>query len=151
MSADLTPVEREPLAIRAAVTAAVTAVVHVAVVLGVPLDTEGERAIGLAVDAVGLLVLVMWARPSVVPAAKVVTRVTTSGDVVAGQAADVPTGEVVEPGEAVPVKSGLVDDERHEWRDGAAPAVPVEGYVHENTLADAMRADDLEERGLRHV
>lgn len=89
---DLTVAEREPLAIRAAVTAAVTAVVHVAVVLGLGLSQEAELAIGGAVDAVGLVVVLVLARPAVTANAKVIARVTNDGKVVAGDAAVTPTG-----------------------------------------------------------
>lgn len=90
---DLTTTEREPLVIRAAVTTAVTAVVHVAVVVGLlNLDQGAETAIGAAVDAVGLVVLLLWARPSVTANAKVIARVTNDGKVVAGEAAVTPTG-----------------------------------------------------------
>lgn len=88
----LTPIDREPLAIRAAVTAAVTAVVHVAVVLGAPLSTEAELAIGGAIDTIGLVVLLLWTRPNVTANAKVIARVTNAGAVVAGDAAVTPTG-----------------------------------------------------------
>lgn len=101
---DLTTTEREPLAIRAAVTAAVTAVVHVAVVLGLGLSQEAELAIGGAVDAVGLVVVLVWARPSVTANAKVIARVTNDGKVVAGDAAVTPTGTElgVDPGQGTP-------------------------------------------------
>lgn len=87
----------EPLAVRAAVTAAVTAVVHVAVLLGLPLTPETETGIGSAVDAVGLLVLILWARAGVTANAKVVARVSTStGQLVAGDAAAFETGEILD-------------------------------------------------------
>jgi hypothetical protein len=66
----LTLADREPLAIRAAVTTSVTACVHVGVVL---------------------VVILVWSRPRVVPAAKVISRVTNQGRVVAGEAAARPT------------------------------------------------------------
>lgn len=89
----LTLAERNPIAVRAAVTAAVTAVVHVLVllhVLGITKDTED--AIAGAVDAVGLAVLLLWSIKSVTPNAKVIARVTTEGTVVAGDASPIPTG-----------------------------------------------------------
>lgn len=89
---DLTTTEREPLVIRAAVTTAVTAVVHVAVVLGLGLSQEAELAIGGAVDALGLVVVLLWSRPSVTANAKVIARVNNDGQVVAGDAAVTPTG-----------------------------------------------------------
>lgn len=110
----LTRLDREPLAIRAAVTAAVTAVVHVAVTLGLPLDQAAELAIGGAVDAVGLVVLLVWTRPAVTANAKVIARVTTEGAVVAGDASTTPTGTIIpatggiNPVAEVPVKPGLV-------------------------------------------
>lgn len=85
-------VDREPLAVRAAATAAVVTVVHVLVVFGLPIPEDGEAAIAGAVDAIGLLVLLLWARPAVVPESKVIARVTTGGEVVAGDAAALPTG-----------------------------------------------------------
>lgn len=61
---------REPLAIRAAITAAVTALVHVAVVFGLlDLTVAQEALIGGAIDAVGLAVLTVWARGAVTPVA----------------------------------------------------------------------------------
>lgn len=87
----LTQAERNPVAIRAAVTALATAVVHVTAVYGL-VDPDQEAAIGGAIDAAGLVVLVLWARTGVTPNAKVITRVTTGGAVVAGDAAEVATG-----------------------------------------------------------
>lgn len=113
----LSTAEREPLAVRAGVTAAVTAVVHTAVVLGVlHLDAIQETAIGAAVDAVGLVVILVWVRSGVTANAKVIARVTTAGGVVAGDAAVTPTGTPLETGgttgsriiEPVVVKSELV-------------------------------------------
>lgn len=86
--------DREPVALRAAVVALATAAVHVLVVVGL-LDTDTEAAIGGLIDAAGLVLLVLVVRPAVVPAAKVVTRVTTAGQVVAGDASGLPTGQVV--------------------------------------------------------
>lgn len=110
--------EREPLVVRAAVTAAVTAVVHVAVVLGLPISNEAEVAIGGAVDAVGLVVLLFLVRPKVTPAAKVVTRVNTAGEVVTGEAAAVPVGTILDPGVNPPVEPGLVLDREHAETNG---------------------------------
>lgn len=59
---------REPLAVRAAITAIVTALAHAAVSLGW-IDTEAESAITAAIDTVGALVLVLWARRAVTPTA----------------------------------------------------------------------------------
>lgn len=87
--------DRDPLILRAAVTAAVTAVVHVVVVLGAPLDSSAETAIGAAVDGLGLVVLLILARRKVTPNAKVVARVTSRGRVVAGEAAVEPTETVL--------------------------------------------------------
>lgn len=118
---DLTTSEREPLAIRAAITAAVTAAVHAAVVLGLlHIDKSAEAAIGAAVDAVGLVALILWSRVAVTANAKVIARVTNDGKVVAGDAAITPTGtelpaQVVETSGAtivgrVAVKPGLAAD-----------------------------------------
>lgn len=87
----LTPAQRNPVAVRAAAVAAVTAIVHVGVVTGL-VPAEVEEPIAGAVDAVGLLALVLWARAGVTPNAKVIARVTTTGAVVAGDAASTPTG-----------------------------------------------------------
>ena len=118
MSTSLSLPQRQPVAVRVAATAAVTAVVHVLVVAGwVPESTEAP--IAGAVDAVGLLVATLWVSRGVTSNAKVVVRVNTKGDVVAGDAAVVDTGApvpvelkagadrpVVAP---VPVRADLVD------------------------------------------
>lgn len=104
--------QRNPVAVRAAAVGAVTAVVHVGVVTGlVPADVE--QPIAGAVDAIGLLALVLWAVPSVTPNAKVLTRVTTDGAVVAGDAAVVDTG----------TELGVVQD---------PSGAPLAGYVAVN-------------------
>lgn len=110
--------EREPLAIRAAITAAVTALVHVAAVYGL-VAKDQEVAIGTAIDVVGALVLVIWARAGVTGNAKVITQVTNEGTVVAGDAAVTPTGtelDVATPAgsmfpkvQPVPVKPALIE------------------------------------------
>lgn len=87
--------DREPLAVRAAVTAAATAVVHVAFVILGDAGSDTELAIGSAIDAAGLVALLLWTRPRVVPAAKVIARVTSRGRVVAGEAAEQPTETVL--------------------------------------------------------
>jgi hypothetical protein len=87
--------EREPLAGRAAITTAITAVVHLAVVLGLPISHEAETSIGAAVDAVGVVVLIVWGRAGVTANAKTIARVTTEGTVVAGDAAVRTTGEEI--------------------------------------------------------
>lgn len=89
--------DREPVAVRAALVALATAAGHVLVVVGL-LDTDTENAIGALIDAAGLVLLVLLVRPTVVPAAKVITRVTTAGQVVAGEAAVAPTGELLPVG-----------------------------------------------------
>ncbi len=110
--------EREPLVVRSAVTAAVTACVHVAVVLGLPLDAAAETAIGGAVDAVGLVAILILVRPKVTPAAKVVSRVNTAGEVVTGEAAALPPGTILDPGVSPPVEAGLVVDPEHVETNG---------------------------------
>jgi len=91
MSNVLSTSEREPLAIRAAITAAVGAVLHVVVLSGaIPGDLEVP--IVAAVDAVGLVALLLWARPTVTANARVVTQVTNEGLVTTGDAAVVDTG-----------------------------------------------------------
>lgn len=91
----LTLTEKQPVAVYAAIVGALTAVVHVLVVTGV-IPVDAEQAVAGAVDAVGALVLVVVAARAVTPNAKVVTQVTTDGDVVAGDASTVPTGRRVE-------------------------------------------------------
>lgn len=60
--------EREPLAVRAAVVVAVTAVIHMLVVLGViPLTAEQEAQVAMAVGALGTVVVVVWSRGKVTP------------------------------------------------------------------------------------
>lgn len=62
--------EREPLLIRGAIVAAVTAILHVFVILGVlPISTDAEHAIALAIDLIGTAVLVVWTRGKVTPVA----------------------------------------------------------------------------------
>lgn len=87
----LTPAQRNPVAIRAAIVALVVAVVHVLVVFGL-LDNDQGDAIGGVIDTAGLVILVLWARAGVTPNAKVVARVNTKGKVVAGDAAETSTG-----------------------------------------------------------
>lgn len=101
----LTLAQRQPLAVRAAAVAAVVAIVHVAVVAGL-IDVEQEEAIAGAVDALGLLALVFLGAKSVTPNAKVISRVTTEGTVVAGDASTVATG--TEIGTAPSPSAGLV-------------------------------------------
>lgn len=120
MSNALSTVDREPLAIRAAVTTAVTAVVHVAVVLGLPLDGTAELAIGSAVDAVGLVALIVWARPNITANAKVLARVTTDGRVVAGDAAVEPTGTEVDQPRA---RRGSSDRGSVSYAEGPRPVI----------------------------
>lgn len=91
----LSLVERQPVAVRAAVIAVVVALVHVAVALGW-ITTDQEATIVGAVDAIAAVVAILWARAAVTPNAKVVARVTTGGEVVAGDASTVPTGETLE-------------------------------------------------------
>lgn len=113
--------DRDPLVLRAAVTAAATAVVHVGVVLGIPgLSSAVETAIGGAVDAAGLVVLLVLARRKTTPNAKVVARVTTRGRVVAGEAAEQPTETVVGK-----VDPAAVDAQLNDEPTGPALAVTV--------------------------
>lgn len=137
MTSTLTPVERNPLAIRAAAALVVTGLVHLFVVFGAPIDEVQEDAIAGLVDAAGLLALVLWARSAVTPNAKVIARVTTDGSIVAGAAAVDRTGSELEPvildgstSAVVDVRSellsketreGMVDDEP----DPAPPGRPV--------------------------
>lgn len=94
----LTPAQRNPVAIRAAIVAAVTALAHLAVVFGLLDDTHAGAlvdTVGPLIDLGGLVVLVVWARAGVTPNAKVVTRVTTDGAVVTGDAAATIPGTVL--------------------------------------------------------
>lgn len=108
--------KRNPVAVRAAIVAAATAVLHVAVVFGL-LDNAHAAAlvdaVGPLVDLVGLVVLVAWARAGVTPNAKVITRVTTKGTVVTGDASTIPTGTELNTADAnvapVPVDPALLD------------------------------------------
>lgn len=88
----LTVIERNPLAVRAAVTALLTALLHLLVEAGVPVSEGLQGAIANAVDVAGALALVLWGASAVTPNAKVISRVTTHGHVVAGEAAVVDTG-----------------------------------------------------------
>lgn len=94
MKRNLTLVEREPVAIRAVVVALVTAVVHVGVVAGV-VDKDLEMALVPVIDLAGVLIAILWARRGATANAKVITRVNTDGEVVAGDASTVPTGATV--------------------------------------------------------
>lgn len=63
-------VEREPLAIRAAIVAAVTALVHLTVIAGWwAISPEVEAQVALAIDLLGTAVLVVWTRGHVTPTA----------------------------------------------------------------------------------
>lgn len=111
----LTLTEREPIVVRGGAVGVITAALHVAVVAGV-IDVDEEASIAAAIDAIGVVVLLVLARMSATPNAKVISRVTTEGGVVAGDAAVVATGTPLEvdtaPGlagvESVPVKPDLV-------------------------------------------
>ena len=83
--------DRNPVVVRGAITAAATAIVHVLVVLAL-VPARVEDPISTAVDAIGLVVLLLWARAGVTPNAKVIARVTTRGDVVPGAASGLPAG-----------------------------------------------------------
>jgi hypothetical protein len=96
---NLSLTERQPIAVKAAVIGLLTALLHVLVVTGVvPVDAEDSIA-GL-IDAIGATILVVLSIRAVTPNAKVVTRVTTRGTVVAGEASTAPTGAPVELGAA---------------------------------------------------
>ncbi|UDL14629.1 membrane protein [Arthrobacter phage KeAlii] len=92
---------REPLAIRAAIVAAATAILHVLVILGVfPIDHDAENAIALAIDLIGTAVLVIWTRGKVTPtAAPVLTpaqaKAVTINDGPRHRAAEEPAEESV--------------------------------------------------------
>ena len=58
---------REPLAIKAAVLAAVAGVLNVIVLFGLDLSVEQITGINTAVGALATLVMVLWVRPSVTP------------------------------------------------------------------------------------
>lgn len=113
-------IEREPLAVLGAVGVVVTALIHLLVVFGFDVNPEREKAITGLVDAVGLLVILFIGRRSVTANRKVVSRTTTTGEVVAGDAAAAPTGSLVpivadpltgEPVPVVAVRPALLADE----------------------------------------
>jgi hypothetical protein len=60
-------VNREPLAIRAAIVAAVAALINVAVAFGWDATTEQLGAVNAAVGVVSALVVVLWTRGAVTP------------------------------------------------------------------------------------
>lgn len=135
---------RNPVAVRAAAVAAVTSVVHVAVVTGL-VPAEVEDPIAAAVDSLGLLVLVLWARAGVTPNAKVITRVTTDGAVVTGDAAAIATGTPVDTGlysvagaptvEPVVVNPDLVDQLDEDTR-------PLPEGTHVREVTELVHDDD---------
>lgn len=105
--------EREPLTVLALIVGAVSAVIDVVVAFGVSLAPAAEHSILAAVNAIGLLAIVLLVRPRTVPAAKVIARVTTGGDVVAGEASTIPTNTLVDvarTGVLAPVNPDLVTD-----------------------------------------
>lgn len=80
----------QPIAVRAAVVALVTAAVHTLAVLGV-VDSDVEVAVGGLVDAVGLVVVVVWSRAAVTPNELVAAREDPrTGMVEAGPAESAP-------------------------------------------------------------
>lgn len=89
--------EREPTVVRSVAVGVVVAFLHLLVGYDV-IEADKEPLILGFVDALGLLILVLSVRGSVVPAAKVVTRVTTQGDVVFGEAAVEPTNSLADDG-----------------------------------------------------
>lgn len=58
---------REPLAIRAAVVAAISSIVGLAVAFGVGWSAEQTAAIMACVNAVSIAVVVVWSRGAVTP------------------------------------------------------------------------------------
>lgn len=72
MAADVSRWAREVVAQRALIVTAVTAIIHAAVVIwALPptLDATAPVAVGSAIDLVGVLAAVLWARAGVTPAA----------------------------------------------------------------------------------
>lgn len=116
----LTLIERQPLAVLGGVGVAVTALIHLLVEFGIPITERQQTAVGGVVDAVGLLVILFLGHKAVTPNSKVVSRTTTEGQVVAGDASQARTGSVVdivadpttgEPVPVTPVKPELVAEE----------------------------------------
>ncbi len=61
-------VNREPLAIRGAVTAAATAMLHLAVMAGwIPIPADVETQAVVALDLTATAVMVLWTRGKVTP------------------------------------------------------------------------------------
>ena len=72
---------REVVARRAAAVLVVTTAVHIAVVLGLParLESTIPAIVGGAIDFLGLVVTVLWARSGVTPADPALDPRATSG------------------------------------------------------------------------
>lgn len=90
----LSLVAREPLAVRTGIVAAAGAVVDLLVAFKVPIDGTQQTAILGVVNAVVIpVVLLFVARRAVTSNARVVSRVTDHGAVVAGDAAVAESGD----------------------------------------------------------
>lgn len=88
-------VEGNPAMIRAGVVSALTLLAALGFRWAADVDRETVAAIVTLLAVGGPLVAGLWTRFAVTPNVKVVSRVTTEGDVVAGDAALAPTGDVL--------------------------------------------------------
>lgn len=88
-------VEGNPTVVRGAVVAVLTLLAGLGVTWAADVDSATVDAVVVLLGVLSPLVATLWARYAVTPNAKVVARVTTEGDVVAGDASTVVTGQVL--------------------------------------------------------
>lgn len=96
----ISPVEGNPSVIRSAVVAVLTLLAALGVTWAGDVDEATVSAVVTLLAVLAPLAAGLWVRFGVTPNAKVVSRVTTAGDVVAGDAA------VAETGTPLPVHVG---------------------------------------------
>lgn len=121
MTADVSRWAREVVAQRALIVTAGTALVHAAVVIwALPptLDATAPVVVGSAIDLVGVLAAVLWARAGVTPADPALAPKSADGEAFAVTSA---AGQVpdVRPPLGRPHATGNVhrldDEPQHEW------------------------------------
>lgn len=89
--------EREPAVIRGIVVSILTVLAALGLSWAGAVDDETVDAIVLLIGAAAPVLATVWARFKVTPTAKVVARVTTTGDLITGEAADAGPGYLVPP------------------------------------------------------
>lgn len=114
----ISKVEGNPTIVRGVVVAVLTLLGGLGFTWAADVD---EKTIGLLVTVIAALVPIvqaMWTRLAVTPDVKVISRVTTTGEVVTGPAADLPVGTLLDSDVRAPVRPELVEDAAHTFRDG---------------------------------